>query len=333
MSLETEGSSQATATTSEATPETTTSTGYSVTDPGYDSVEPVEDELAALKAENTKKKPSETSGDASDTDSDTEETAETPAGDDGENSQAAESDPFDVSDELLDRAVAVGYELDDIRDFKDAKSFEKELARVEKLQQRLQIVKGAKTAAEPEPEPESEEPNWDQMIEDGHDPDVIALQKSSWQRAAKAEAMVRQLQQAELQRAALAASDRFDDTLNALGDEYAPILGKGRIAELKKASPEIAANRQKVYSMMEILRIGYQQSGKPVPQESELVQQAFQASFVKQSQEIARNAIKSRIKNAGSQALSRPRSGSSRELPGPERALQKEREFWKNFNG
>lgn len=325
MSLETEGSSPAENTASEATTETTPSTGYAVTDPGYDSVESGGDELAALIAENTKKKPSETSDDASATESDTEESEETPA------DSTADSDSFDISDELLDRAVAVGYELDDIRDFKDAKAFEKELARVERLQQRLQGVKaGTKSAPEPKPDPESKEPDWDQMIEDGHDPDVIALQKSSWQRAAAAEAMVRQLQQVELQRAALAASDRFDDTLNSLGDEYAPILGKGRLADLRTSSPEAAANRQKVYSMMEVLRNGYQQSGQPVPKESELVQQAVQASFVKQSQEIARNAIKRQIKNAGSQALSRPRSGSSRELAGPDRALQKEREFWKN---
>jgi len=321
MALE-EGSS--TESTSEATSETPVSTGYSVTDPGYESVAPVDDDLSALIAENTKKKPSETSDDASATESDTEESEETPA------DSTADSDSFDISDELLDRAVAVGYELDDIRDFKDAKAFEKELARVERLQQRLQGVKGEKNTPATEPEPESTEPDWDKMIEDGHDPDVIALQKSSWQRATAAESMVRQLQQVELQRAALAASDRFDDTLNSLGDEYAPILGKGRLADLRTSSPEVAANRQKVYSMMEVLRNGYQQSGQPVPKESELVQQAVQASFVKQSQEIARNAIKRQIKNAGSQALSRPRSGSSRELAGPDRALQKEREFWKN---
>lgn len=330
MSMEQEGSSSAgseSVASDVSSASQTPSSGYSVTDPGYELVDPIESDLEALRSENTKKKPSETSGDASEpeatADGGTEESKKKPTGD--------SADGFDISDELLDRAVAVGYELDDIREFKDAKAFEKELSRVERLQQRLQDRKAGKEPAnEPEPEPEeSKEPDWDQLIQDGHDPDIIALQKSNWQRAAAAEATVRKLQQAEQQRAAAAQSDRFDDALNGLGEEYSSILGKGRREELIKSSPEAAANRQKVFTTMTILRNGYVQSGQPVPPESELIQQAVQASFYKQAQEIARNAIKKQIKNAGSQALSRPRSGGMKELPGPERALAKEREFWK----
>lgn len=317
--------------TQDSTPvkETKPSSAYSVTDPGYETMEPVEDELAALKAENTKSKPSETSDDASDTesetDSDTEETAETPAEGSAESLE-------DISDELLDRAIAVGYDLEDIRDFKDAKSFEKELARVERLQQRLQSKKAGTEEPAPKTEPESEqkEPDWDQLIEDGHDPDIIALQKSSWQRAAAAEAEVRLLRQAEQLRMAEARSDRFDEALNGLGDEYEPILGKG---VRKTLSKDAVANRQKVFTKMDVLRRGYELSGEPVPSEPELIQEAVQASFYKQAQEIARNSIKKQIKNAGSQALSRPRSGSAKDLPGPERALRKEQEFWKQHGG
>lgn len=316
--------------TQESSPATETkpSTGYSVTDPGYETIEPVENELAALKAENTKPKPSETSDDASDTEREAEGTAKTPAGDEGRSAQAADS-LDDISDELLDRAVAVGYDLEDIRDFKDAKALEKELTRVEKLQQRLQSKKAvAETVPEVEPE-EQKEPDWDQLIEAGHDPDIIALQKSSWQRAAAAEAEVRQLRQVEQARAAAAQCDRFDDILNNLGEAYEPIIGKGRREMLAKSAPDAVANRQKVFTKMSALKRSYELSGEKVPAEEELIQEAFQASFYKQIQEIARRGIKTQIKNAGSQALSRPRSGSAKELPGPERALQKEAEFWK----
>jgi hypothetical protein len=330
VTSQTTDSASTTEATSEATPsqETKPSTGYSATDPGSELNEPVEDELAALIAENTKVKPSATADDASETETDgdgeTEETAETSAGDESAD---------DISDELLDRAIAVGYELDDIREFKDAKALEKELSRVEKLRDRLQGKKaGTETATETEPEPESKEPDWNQLIEDGHDPDIIALQKSNWQRATAAEAMVKQLQQVEQTRAQQAVIDRFDDALNDMGKEYESILGKGRAAELMKSSPEAARNRSKVFTTMTILRNGYQQSGQPVPPEAELIQQAFQASFHSQLKEIARKSIKNQIKNAGSQALSRPRSGSAKELPGPERALVKEREFWKQHS-
>ncbi len=309
-------------------------TGYSVTDPGYETIEPVEDELAALKAENTKAKPSETSGDvakASKAKGKAEE-SETPAGDDASDSQSA--DPFDdISDELLDRAIAVGYELDDIRDLKDAKAFEREVARAERLKSRIEGKKqtGNESADDPEQTPESKEPDWGKMIEDGHDPDIIALQKRNWHRAAAAEAKVRQLEQIEQQRAAQAVIDRFDEVLNGL-DEYSAILGKGRRDELTKSSPEAVKNRAKVFETMTILKNGYLQNGRSVPSEAELIEQAVHAAFYKQTQEIARNSIKRQIKNAGSQALSRPRSGSSKELSGEQRALQKEQEFWRTHS-
>lgn len=336
MALET-GSESSSATSADsgfvadAAPSETTSTGYSVTDPGYETREPVEDELSALIAENTKSKPSEKTApadaaetdDASDTDDgETEETVEKPADD--------VSADEEISDELLDRAIAVGYELEDIQNLKDAKAFEKEIQRVERLQSRLQSKKaGSETAPEKEPEPESKEPDWDQLVADGHDPDMIAIAKSNYQVAETAKAMVKQLQQVEQQRAAQAVVDRFDDALNGLGKEYESLLGKGRAAELIKSSPEVAANRSKVFETMTILRNGYQQAGRPVPSEEKLIKQALHASFADQIEELARKSLKQQIKNAGSQALSRPRSGSAKELPGPERALVKEREFWK----
>lgn len=334
---ETSAETASVATESAPSQETKTSTGYSVTDPGYETNEPVEDVLSALIAENKKSKPSETTAKANAVE--TDDASETETDGDGETEETASetestvSDAADdISDELLDRAIAVGYELEDIRDFKDAKSLEKELSRVERLHQRLQGKKaGTETAADPEPEPESKEPDWDQLISDGHDPDIIALQKSNWQRATAAEAMVKQLQQAETIRAAEAQSNRFDEVLNGLGAEYEPILGKGSRVALSKSAPEAAANRQKVFTKMAVLKRGYELSGEPVPPEAELIQEAVQASFYKQAQEFARNSIKKQIKNAGSQALSRPRSGSAKELPGPERALVKEQEFWKRL--
>jgi hypothetical protein len=320
-------------TTPEATGDSTVSTGYSATDPGYETVEPVENELEALKAENTKTEPSDEtpSDDASETavegedaddDGEAEEVAETPSDD------AAES-VDDISDELLDRAIAVGYELDDIRDFKDAKSFEREIARVERLQDRLKSKTAPASESDAPEDTTDPEPDWEQMVEDGHDPDIIELQKRNWQRAAAAEAQVRELRQAEQARIAAAEAERFDNTLNSLGDEYEPLLGKGNWSELSKAKPEAARNRQKVFTKMQVLRQGYQLAGEPVPSESELINEAVQASFYRQAQEIARNSIKRQIKKAGSQALSRPRSGGPQELTGPQLALQKEQEFWK----
>lgn len=305
---------------------------YDVVDPGYSGPQAdSDDDISFIRNEN-KKKPSETSGDASDTEgkasrSDAEETAETPS-DEG-------STEDDFSDELLDRAVALGYELDDIREFTDAKALERELSRVEKLQQKLQSRKQAtdsETPPEQETPEEEQEPNWQQMIEEGHSEDTVKILKANYQRAAKAEAALKQLQQAENLRAAEVASNRFDDALNELPDMYEGILGKGRLAELQKSNPAVVENRKKVYQKMVILQAGYEASGQKVPSESELIEEAVNASFSKQAIENARKSVRTQLKKAGSQALSRPRSGTDKSIPGPERALQKEDAFWKRFD-
>jgi hypothetical protein len=204
MSTGTENTSVEETASDAATTETTaeSTSDYGVTDPGYETIEPVDDELAALRAENTKEKPSgeESSGDASsevsddaggdDTDESTEEAEETST---GEGDAATDSADDEISDELLDRAIAVGFELDDVKDLTDAKAFERAVVRVEKLQadsgQEARTMQPAAETAETE----SAEPDWDQMIEDGHDPDIIALQKDQLNVQLAAEAEVKQL--------------------------------------------------------------------------------------------------------------------------------------------
>jgi hypothetical protein len=330
MSLETNTSSETvsesvaeTSTATESPDESTSSSGYSMTDPGYDAgdIEPVEDELAALKAENQPKNPSETSDDAS-VDTDPEEAAETPT------DEAVDSD--EISDELLDRAFELGYTLDEMKQFTDAKALEAEVSRVERINKRLQERQGSKTAPAEDPLPPEEfkEPDWDAMIEQGHDPEIIAMQKHSWKRAAVAEALARKVIQTEQIRAFNAQCDRFDDVLSGM-EGFESILGTGRRDELKQ-SPELVKNRQKVFTKMQVLRRGYEEAGEKVPAEKELIQEAVQASFYKHAQQTAREKLKGDIKKASSQALSRPNSGGSKPVTGADRALQKEQEFWRN---
>lgn len=338
MSLETDGGSSEVADTgsAETSPaadvSTPSSSGYSVTDPGIEigpEVDDGVDVLAALRAENgldpdtKRKKPSETLDDASDTDGEAEETETAPTDD------AADSDG--ISDELLDRAATLGYTVAEIKGFTDAKAFEKEVSRVERIQERLQQRQGEKKdppVTDPAPE-EDPEPDWDAMIEEGHDPSTIELNKKTWQRAHAAETLVKQMVSAEKQREWNAQCERFDTTLNNLGEEYKALFGEGRRGDLLKASPEAAANRDRVFQQMQILRTGYQAAGIPVPAEAQLINEAVQSSFHKQTQEIARKAITSQIKKSSKQALSRPHSTGAKPLSGEPKALAMERDFWK----
>ena len=336
MSLETDGGSAAVTetVTTEATPVVSAPVvseqkgSYTATDPGYEinlDPEGEVDELAELIAENKKPKPSETLDDASETDGDTEEAAETPTDDE---SAVVSQEP---SDELLDRALELGYTLAELKSFKDVQSLEAEVERVEKVHKRLlerQAANQPVTETIP-PVEENPEPKWDELIEQGHDPDIVNLQKQTWQRAERAEAQARQLLQAEQARALEAQSERFDEALNKM-EGFEKILGTGRRGDLAQASPEHAANRQEVFTKMLVLKAGYELAGKPVPPEAKLIREAVHASFYDHAQTTAREKLKRDIKDAGSQALSRPNSSGAKPLSGPSLALQKETEFWKS---
>ena len=327
MSLETGSTAPSSETVSEtvsnessAVESNDSSNGYSKTDPGYDAFDDSD--------ENTET-PSETSDDASDSNA-TEEKVETPAVD-----EAAE--PETISDELLDKAYELGYTVEDLKKFSDVKSLEKEITLTARLQERWQKTQNEKSAADKPPEPEivpadEEEPNWDELVEQGHDPDMVALQKRSWDRAARAEAQVRQLSQNEATRAFEAQCDRFDVALNNIGDEFKDVFGTGKQGELAEHSPEQAKNRVNVFQKMNMLRHGYLTAGQRVPPEADLIQEAVHASFHKHAQTAARKRLTGDIKKAGSQALSRPNSGGAQSLNGPPRALQLEQEFWKQNN-
>lgn len=323
------GDSGAQASTADTSSQATESksTGYSVTDPGYDAgfaaSEDDDDETST-----TEENPSEGTDDASG--ETTEETAETPTVDD----DSASANEDGISDEVLDRASELGYTLQELRTFKSEATLLKDIERVEKLQQRL-LAKGkpttkTETKAEQEPEPEPE-PDWEAMVEAGHDPEAVEVNKKTWQRLQRAEAAVRDMAKAERERAWIAQCERFDDALNTFGDEYKSILGEGRRGDLLKTSPEAARNREQVFKKMIGLRNLYEQTGDPMPSERELIQEAVHAAFWKQTQKMARGKLTNEIKKAGSQALSRPRSAGTKQLVGADLASAKEADFWKKF--
>ncbi len=313
---------------------------YAVTDPGMSSATIADDVLENLRNENRKRKPSETSSDdASEPEGRTptrrtEGKAEKPS----EDSESTESDD-DFSDELLDRAAALGYELDDLRSFKSSDALEKELKRVENIQKRLQARKPAEPDKAKDEDPDDTddddvEPDWDEMIREGYSEEVVKQNKRNWKLGSEAKELrkqVEKLQQAEKLRMVEEHTNRFDDALNELPDEYEEFLGKGRWAELKKTNPDSVKNREQVFTQVQILRNGYKASGMDVPPEKKLIEQAVKALFADQVNTNARKQVRNELKKTGSQGLSRPRSGTDRDIPGDQRAREKEAAFRKKF--
>lgn len=315
-----------------SSPTPASSSPYSAVDPGYVADEPEEspgDTLAALKAENTPNKPSD--------DESPTEPADDKSADAGEKAEEPVESDEDFSDELLNRAAVLGYTVADIKSFRSEKSLEKEISRVERIQQRLtaKTPEAAESLQEPGPTVESDEiaePDWAQMVADGYDQKFVEMQQRTWQRAQAAEAGLRQLQQDHHRREFDAQVQRFDTTLANLGAEYESLFGKGSMAEAKKASPELAQKRVEVFHKFQQLKNSYLMNKLPLPPENELIEEAVHARFWKQTKTLARKELTEDIKKAGSQALSRPRSTGRQALTGASNALAKEQDFWKKFS-
>ncbi len=315
MSLETEGS--------QSTDSSTESTSiYSSVDPGVtiESLFPADT--------STEETPSETLDDASEgetvTPADEQVSDETLAGDEAVDSV----DDDGLSDDLIDRALALGYSADDLKEVNDFKSFEKELSRAERIHSRLK-AKPSDPEEETPPDKsddDDKEPDWEAMVEGGHDAESVDLLKRSWQRAQKAEAKVNQLLQAEQSRALEAQSLRFDAALNGMED-FSELFGSGTKADLDKASPTHAQNRQKVFTEMNMLRLAYQSANVPVPSEAELIEKAVHSAFYKQIPKLARETLKKDIRKSGSQSLTRARTTKTEDLTGPDKALELERQW------
>lgn len=314
--------------------------GYSAVDPGYtpdESDEEPADELAALKAENAASKETPAGDEPADAGSDAEESSDAKA--ESTNESAGSEDDF--SEALLDRAVALGYTVADIKSFRSEKSLEKEISRVERLQQRMASRQAPATEQQQEAAETqaASEPDWQKMLDEGYDPQMVAFQQQSWQRAVaaeqramQAESAVQQLHHIEQQRAFDAQVQRFDSTLANLGEEYESLFGKGSMAEVKKASPEAAQKRVEVFQKFQQLKNAYLMNKQPLPPEQELIEEAVHARFWKQTKSLARKELTNDIKKAGSQALSRPRSTGRQSLSGAPAALAKEQDFWKKFS-
>lgn len=305
---------------------------YSVTDPGYtqdDVADESGDELAALKAENkTNKTPADDeSADAGDKADEPSEAKAKPTG------ESVESED-DFSEALLDRAVALGYTVQDIKSFRSEKTLVKEIERVERLQQRMASRQAPAQETPPEKTPEAiAEPDWQQMIEDGLDPDDVAFKQQLWNRTTAAEQRAERLEQRENQRDSTAFFNNFDAKIGGLGDEYQDLIGKGTIAQIRSSAPDsvaqIAKNRQKVMNEFVGFRDLMLARGEQLPPDDELIEKAVHSAFWKQTKTLARKELTTDIKKSASQALSRPRSTGRQNLTGAAAAADKEAAFWK----
>jgi len=301
-----------------------TDTGYGVTDPGATPQDSSEDGaaiLAQLRAENGL----EPQGDRKATIG--RDVGQPLKAQGGNNAEPEASDASDeIPDELIDRALAVGFENDELRQFQSTAELQRAVSLAERIAAR---GKQAVTTNDATPSPAAvAEPDWDKMLADGHDSELIALQKTMWAQTKAARDEAQQLRASEQSREFTAFCHRFDDALSDMNG-FEAVFGKGRRAELSVQDPTQAANRQRVFTQMEVLRRGYEAVGQQVPTELELIRSAAASVFPDQGQKNARQAVLGRMQKAGNQTVARSNSGGRQPASGRDLAAQKEAAFWK----
>lgn len=231
--------------------------------------------------------PEEKSEDASSDEKDGQGDDEPPA-EDGK--KVTDAKAGEIDDALLARAKEAGLTEEDAREFGTARALEKHLKLTGKGE--------AKTEAKEEDDipdlPEDED----------YSPAVVKGWKAMKATVLELKKQNKAFQEERSAHAALALVESFDRACDSLGEEFSGILGSTKDAHVKDS--EFGKNRAKVYSEMHVLAKSFQASGKPVPEEGELLKRALNNLFGEEAKKQVRKQITSKIEKRKGSILPRP---------------------------
>lgn len=230
-------------------------------------------------------------GDASSGEKDGQGDDDPPAEGDGKPQEPADGKTGEISEELLGRAKDAGLSEEDAREFGSAKALEKHLT----------LIGKGKPAEKKEDEAE-EIP--DLPEDDDYSPEIVKGWKAMKTRLQSLEAENKAFKTERIEHAQAERIRSFDNACDSAGEEYASILGTTKDAHKKDS--EFGKNRAKVFDEMHVLAKSYRESGKPIPEEKDLLKRALSNLFGEETQKQARKQIASKIEKRKGSILPRP---------------------------
>jgi len=102
---------------------------------------------------------------------------------------------------------------------------------------------------------------------------------------------------------------KVDDLVSSLGDDWAPVF-------------KDKANRAKLETAIGVLRVGYERSNVPVPDEQEIIQKALRSEFADIKSGIEKEEVQSKVDDRRSQMISRASGRRSDSLSPKESAMK-----------
>jgi hypothetical protein len=212
-----------------------------------------------------------------------------------------------ISDQLLARAVNIGFSLADARTAESEESLERIVSSLEDAQA---AITEADTTTESE-DPFADLPKLDPEV---YEPEVIKsfeqLKDVIKQQAEKLQDIEgRQEQQAQATQEARAAEVEqwFDGRVSALGEDFVEALGSGSFSSLDHASPQYA-KRSAIADQVGVLLAGYQAQGMQPPSDNELFDAAVRLVLPGEHQKISERKLESNLKKRAGQHLNRASS-------------------------
>lgn len=252
-------------------------------------------------------------------------------------SQGEDIDGFPTP--LLDRAARLGMGYQDVRAYGNAATLEHAINREEMVRRSTAPAPAMAPQAEQPPlnqqltgqqyQPqgdEATEPDFDQMIADGHDENMVSIIRNQHHQLKQSNAQLSQLSQASQVQSQQAAETQFRQTLNGLGSDYSKVIGAD--PSVVHPTSREAENQQAIRSLVGFIETGMQQSGlQPLPQ-AQLIRIALNGVAGDHLKQTARSEVTSRIRQNGSQATNPPNATSGRQLKGEARAVERLEKFF-----
>jgi|GEM_PF-5916190 len=166
-----------------------------------------------------------------------------------------------------------------------------------------------------------------------YDEGLVNAYKAISNRIRAMEAAIQQVHGLAAQTVAQRTVAKFDESIRALGDEYADLLGSGSTDDLDPQSEQYA-NRMRVARTVKALHDAYAGSGKPPPLES-LVRRAVAAEFSEVVEKKASESGARRARNELGQFTVRPNGRADRRTiqSGDEAALSALERKWREIYG
>jgi hypothetical protein len=116
----------------------------------------------------------------------------------------------------------------------------------------------------------------------------------------------------------MAAQERFDMHVAALGDAYHDELGEGSTNALQTDSAQFG-KRNELWTEMAMRRDGFLQRGLPAPSESALFEHARKIVFGDKEAAIARKTVENKVKGRRKQTISKPAGRKPKPVSGEEK--------------